>query len=68
MGLYLDLTDAEFKVYHYILEYNKDKNFYYIPAIQHIMVKTGKGKTTVFRIMASLKKKGYIKNILNCDR
>jgi biotin operon repressor len=58
MNEYTDLTDAEFKVLQFIRSYNKGRKEHYIPSTEYIAAKLNKGRTTAFRIMASLRKKG----------
>jgi len=59
VNYYTDLTDAEFKVYKYIIDYNMTnrKEGFYIPGYQHIAMKLDKGESTVRRILASLRDK-----------
>lgn len=59
MNEYTDLTDAEFKVLYFIRNYNAGRKTEYIPAPEYIAAKLGKGRSTTFRIMASLRSKGF---------
>jgi len=59
MNEYTDLTDAEFKVLHFIRNYNAGRDKLNIPSSEYIAEKLNKGRTTAFRIMASLRSKGF---------
>lgn len=58
MNEFTDLTDAEFKVLQFIRSYNKGRRTHYTPSTEYIAMKLNKGRTTAFRIMASLRRKG----------
>lgn len=58
MNEYKDLTDAEFKVLQFIRQYNEGRNRPYTPSSDYIADQLNKGRTTAFRIMASLRDKG----------
>jgi predicted transcriptional regulator len=58
MNEYKELTDAEFKVLQFIRNYNQGRKTYYVPSTDYIADQLNKGRTTAFRIMASLRRKG----------
>ena len=58
MNEFKDLTDAEYKVLQFIRQYNDGRKKHYTPSSEYIADKLGKGRTTAFRIMASLRNKG----------
>jgi len=58
MNEFTDLSDAEFKVLQFIRSYNEGRESTYIPSTDYIAHKLNKGRTTAFRIMASLRNKG----------
>lgn len=58
MNEFKDLTDAEYKVLQFIRQYNDGRKTPYTPSSEYIADKLGKGRTTAFRIMASLRNKG----------
>ena len=58
MNEFRDLTDAEYKVLQFIKSYNKGRNDSHTPSAEYIALKLGKGRTTAFRILASLRSKG----------
>ncbi len=58
MNEFKDLTDAEYKVLSFIRNYNEGKLSPRTPAPEYIAQKLGKGRTTAFRILASLREKG----------
>ena len=58
MNEFKDLSDAEYKVLQYIRAYNTGRDNFYSPAPEHIADKLDKGRSTVFRIIASLRSKG----------
>jgi len=58
MNEFKELTDAEFKVLHFIRYYNTGRKKPYTPSSDYIAHHLNKGRTTAFRIMASLRSKG----------
>lgn len=58
MNEFTDLTDAEYKVLQFIRHYNIGREKPYTPASEFIAHKLNKGRTTAFRIVASLRSKG----------
>ena len=58
MNEFKDLSDAEYKVLQFIRFYNKGREHFYSPAPEYIAMQLDKGRSTVFRIIASLKSKG----------
>lgn len=58
MNEYTELTDAEFKVLHFVRSYNEDRNNPHTPDAEFIAMKLQKGRTTAFRILAGLRSKG----------
>ena len=59
--LYRDLTDVEFKVYNLIQDYNQGRELKREPAVEYIMNKTGKGRSTIFNTLASLRAKRVLR-------
>jgi len=55
-----ELSPTEFKLYIYILYYNKDRRKYYIPAPLHIASHINISQATYYRAIKKLKDKQYI--------
>jgi hypothetical protein len=58
MNEFKDLSDAEYKVLQFVRFYNTGREHFYSPAPEYIADKLNKGRSTVFRIIASLRSKG----------
>ena len=58
MNEFTDLTDAEYKVLQFVRSYNTGRDKYNTPSAEYIAMKLEKGRTTAFRILASLRSKG----------
>lgn len=58
MNEFTDLTDAEYKILQFIRSYNTGTGKVLAPSAEYLAMKLGKGRSTVFRILASLRSKG----------
>ncbi len=60
MNIWTDLSDQAFKLHEYIKFYNAGRSNYYVPAVEHLMMKLRKSRASVFRSLAELKAIGLI--------
>ena len=60
MNIWTDLSDQAFRLNEYIKFYNIGRATYYVPAVEHLMLKLSKSRASVFRSLAELKNLGLI--------
>jgi len=60
MNIWTDLSDQAFRMNEYIKFYNAGRAIYYVPAVEHLMMKLSKSRASVFRSLAELKELGLI--------
>jgi len=61
MNIWTEISDQAFKLNEYIKFFNAGRSSYYVPAVEHLMMKLCKSRASVFRALAELKACGLIK-------